>query len=163
VKTDLCTKSKEIEAQVANNVSNLRAYVDNLKEKLQEEQEIYRRASAQGDRSENAEWQISKDKIAQLTVSIMSGTSMLDTYEKYKASYQHTGRVMLGATVKVRDKALDAQLYLKLYPPGLGNAKIGALSIATPLGLAILGKTAGAEVTVKAPSGDIVYIVEEVL
>ena len=57
----------------------------------------------------------------------------------------------------------SSTLYIKIYPTGLGNAKIGAISVATPLGVAVLGKTAGTEVIVKAPLGDIPYLIEEVL
>ena len=70
---------------------------------------------------------------------------------------------MVGSTLKVIDRKHNATLYIKIYPTGLGNAKIGAISAATPLGAAVLGKSKGAEVTVKAPVGYIPYYIEEVL
>jgi len=159
----LIAKSKEIESQMSNHISNLKAELETLQSKLQEEQEIAQHASAMGDRSENAEWQIANNNIARYVVSIMTLTDTLDTYETYKSSYQSTGKATLGSTLKVVDRKRNATMYIKLYPPGLGNAKIGAISVTAPLGAAVIGKEAGTEVVVKAPLGDIPYYIEEVL
>lgn len=159
----LANKSHEIASQVDNHIQNLRMELESLQAKLKEEQNLAQRASAMGDRSENAEWQIANDNIARYTVSIVSLMNTLDTYEKYTTSYKATGKVMVGSTLKVIDKLHSTSLYIKIYPPGLGNAKIGAISTATPLGSAVLGKVPGTEVIVKAPLGDIPYLIEEVL
>lgn len=159
----LVQQSRIIESQVANHIGNLRRELESLEVKLKEEQETAQRASAMGDRSENAEWQIANDNIARYTVSLMSLMNTLSTYEKYSAAYAPTGRIQVGSTVKLSDITHSAQLYIKVYPPGLGNAKIGAITTATPLGAAILGKEAGQTVVVKAPLGVISYRIEEVL
>lgn len=159
----LLNKGREIESQVANHIRNLRMELEALQLKLKEEQDTAQRASAMGDRSENAEWQIANDNIARYTVSIVSLMDTLDTYEKFTASYTPTGKVMVGSTLKVVDRSRGSILYIKVYPPGLGNAKIGAITTATPLGAAVLGKVAGTEVIVKAPLGDLPYYIEEVL
>lgn len=161
--SQLLSKGREIESQVANHIRNLRMELEALQLKLKEEQETAQRASAMGDRSENAEWQIANDNIARYTVSILSLMDTLDTYEKYTSSYTPTGKVMVGSTLKVVDRTRGSTLYIKIYPPGLGNAKIGAITTATPLGSAVLGKVAGTEVIVKAPLGDLPYYIEEVL
>ena len=161
--SELIAKGKEIESQVANHIRNLRTELESVQLRLKEEQDAAQRASAMGDRSENAEWQIANDNIARYTVSIMSLVNTLDTYKKFSASYTPTGKVMVGSTLKVVDRRHNSTLYIKIYPAGLGNAKIGAISTATPLGSAVLGKTAGTEVIVKAPLGEIPYYIEEVL
>lgn len=163
MRTELEAACASIEAQVANHVSNMEKDLKAFEQKYKEEQEVAQRAAAMGDRSENAEWQIANDNLARYSVSIMSLRNTIETYEQYKASYAPTGLVMLGSTVKVRDMKHGATLVIKLYPPGLGNAKISAITIATPLGKAILGKAAGETVIVKAPLGDIPYYIEEVL
>lgn len=56
--SELAMKSKEIESQVANHIRNLQMELESYQQRLKEEQDIARRATAQGDRSENAEWQI---------------------------------------------------------------------------------------------------------
>lgn len=160
---ELLRKGREIESQVSNHIRNLKTELESLQVKLKEEQDISQRASAMGDRSENAEWQIANDNIARYTVSIVSLMNTIDTYEKYTSSYTPVGKVVIGSTMKVVDKTRNAVLYIKIYPPGLGNAKIGAITTATPLGAAVLGKAAGVEVIVKAPLGDIPYYIEEVL
>lgn len=161
--SELAMKSKEIESQVANHIRNLQMELESYQQRLKEEQDIARRATAQGDRSENAEWQIANDAIARINVSIMSLSDTIATYKKFSTSYIPTGKVMVGSTLKVIDRKHNVTLYIKIYPTGLGNAKIGAISAATPLGAAVLGKSKGAEVTVKAPLGYIPYYIEEVL
>lgn len=161
--SELLQKCREIESQMANHMNNLRNELEMLQAKLHEEQRVAQRAAAMGDRSENAELQIAKDNIARYTVSIMSLMNTLATYDTYRTSYVPTGRALLGSTLKIRDCTNGAVLYIKLYPAGLGNAKIGAVTVATPLGVAVLGKPANTEVVARAPIGEISYYIEEVL
>lgn len=160
---ELLSKRQEIEAQMANHMCNLRKQLEGLQALLKEAQAAARAFSAMGDRSENAEWQIANDNVARYTVSIVSLMDTLDTYERYKTSYTETGKVCCGSTVKLIDKLRGATLYVKIYPAGIGNAKIGAITEATPVGRALIGKEAGTEVIVKAPLGEIPYYIEEVL
>jgi transcription elongation GreA/GreB family factor len=159
----LQAKRQEIEANMGNHMQNLQREVETFKEKLEAERQTAQRASAMGDRSENAEWQIANDNIARLIVSITTLTDTLDTYERYKGAYQPTGKVMLGSTLKIVDKNNNATLFIRIYPAGLGNAKIGAVTVMSPVGAALLNKTAGTDVVVKTPLGDITYYIEEVL
>ena len=161
--TELANKRREIDSQVANHIRNIRAELEAQQKKLEEEQDVSRQASEMGDRSENAEWQIAQNNIARTLVNIMTLTNIVSTYDKYSASYVPTEKVTIGSTLKVIDKMRNAALYIRIYPPGLGNAKIGAITSASPLGAALLGKTVGTEVIVKAPLGDIPYYIEEVL
>ena len=102
--SELAMKSKEIESQVANHIRNLQMELESYQQRLKEEQDIARRATAQGDRSENAEWQIANDAIARINVSIMSLSDTIATYKKFSTSYIPTGKVMVGSTLKVIDR-----------------------------------------------------------
>ena len=97
--SELAMKSKEIESQVANHIRNLQMELESYQQRLKEEQDIARRATAQGDRSENAEWQIANDAIARINVSIMSLSDTIATYKKFSTSYIPTGKVMVGSTL----------------------------------------------------------------
>ena len=161
--TELAQKSREIDKNFSQTMENLRRKLQDRQAELKNQQEAAKRASAQGDRSENAEWQIANDNVARLVMEISSLEGTLDIYERYKASYSPSGKVMLGSTVKLLDRQRGVTLFVKIFPPGLGNAKIGAIASTTPVGSAILGKVSGAEVVVKAPIGEIPYYIEEVL
>lgn len=152
-------KSKEISAQVANRMENLKKKVEELEEQIKEEQHIVKMASAMGDYSENAERQSALDSLAMLTVSRISYMNTLEAYENYESAYKHNGTVMLGSTVRVTDCKLNTELYVKIYPDTLGNVRIGALAESTPLGAAMKGKKAGDLVTAKS----LQYRIEEVL
>ena len=97
--SELAMKSKEIESQVANHIRNLQMELESYQQRLKEEQDIARRATAQGDRSENAEWQIANDAIARINVSIMSLSDTIATYKKFSTSYIPTGKVRVEPTM----------------------------------------------------------------
>jgi len=161
--SNLQVEGKKIDSAMMSWARNRRLELENLQRQLKEEQEAAQKASEQGDRSENAEWQIANDNIAKLMVRIVSLTGTIDLYEKYSSSYTPTGKVTIGSTLKLRDITRNSTLYIKIFPPGLGNANICAISAASPVGAAVMDKTAKTEVTVKAPIGDIPYYIEEVL
>lgn len=159
-------KSIEIDSQIQNHARNLEAELERVKQNLAEQQEVARAASAMGDRSENAEWQIANDSIARYTVSMLTLSNTLDTLKKYRetvAAHVPSSRIDVGSTCLIRAEGHTSSVAIKLYPAGLGNAKIGAISVATPLGTALLGHSAKEVVTVHAPMGDISYHIEEVI
>ena len=163
-KEQLKAAGQRIDKAVSARIHNLELKLADLNKQMNDWQEVARNAAAQGDRSENAELQIANDKISTLIITIMSLTNTVDQYKKYRQYYTITGKVALGSTLKIRDLTnnLDS-VYIKIYPEGLSYAQDGAVTVVTPLGAAVLGKVAGEEVVVKAPMGDILYKIEEVL
>lgn len=159
---NLQEEGKRIAAQMANYIRNLELSLAERQVKLREEQEAAQAAAAQGDRSENAEFQIASANIARLVVSISTLTDIIDTYKRTSLCYKPVGKAIVGSTLLVRDESHDAEFPIQLYPAGLGDAKIGAISVLTPLGSAVLNKVAGDSVLVQTPSGDIRYSIKEV-
>ena len=160
--SNLQEEGKRISAQMGNYMKNLETDLANRQVKLREEQEAAQAASAQGDRSENAEFQIASANIARIVVSISTLSDIIDTYKRTAQCYKPVGKAIVGSTLLVCDETHGAEFPIQLYPAGLGNAKIGAISIITPLGSAVLNKTAGDSVIVQTPSGDIRYSIKEV-
>lgn len=159
---DLQAEGQSISAQMGNYMKNLETDLAARQVKLREEQEAAQAASAQGDRSENAEFQIASSNIARIVVSISTLSDIIDTYKQMARTYRPVGKAIVGSTLLVRDENHDAEFPIQLYPAGLGNAKIGAISVITPLGSAVLNKVAGESVIVQTPSGDIKYSIKEV-
>lgn len=65
---------------------------------------------------------------------------------------QDDGVAVVGSRVTVRDRAGDADTYV-LVAPGTGDPRMGRISPESPLGAALLGRRAGEDIDVIAPSG----------
>ncbi|SAL31300.1 transcription elongation factor GreA [Caballeronia sordidicola] len=111
-------------------------------------------ARAQGDLSENAEYDAAKEKqgfiegrIAELE-SKLAGAQVIDPTE-----VEADGRVIFGATVELED--LDSGKTVTYQIVGDDEADIdhGLVSISSPIARALIGKTEGDVASVQAPSG----------
>ena len=71
------------------------------------------------------------------------------------------GKARLGAHVKVSDGEGHEAEY-RLVTPDEADPTHGAVSVESPLGRALLGKSAGDDVTVERPRGAVEYTVEAV-
>jgi transcription elongation GreA/GreB family factor len=71
------------------------------------------------------------------------------------------GKARLGAHVKVSDGEGHEAEY-RLVTPDEADPTHGAVSVESPLGRALLGKSAGDDVTVERPRGTVDYTVEAV-
>lgn len=160
---------ERIEKQMSNQIQLLKDQRKKYMEEYEQEQAVARAAAAQGDRSENAELQIANDNMSRLTINIQSLDTTIEAHERLKAvsenSHSSDGRCNIGSLVCIVDKSHDVDCWvIKLYPEGLGNAKIGAISVATALGKALLNQYKGTTVNVKVPGRNIIqYEIKEVL
>jgi transcription elongation factor GreA len=71
------------------------------------------------------------------------------------------GKVRLGASVKLEDDG-GKEIEYRLVTPDEADPAHGAVSVASPLGRALLGKAAGDEVTVERPRGAAEYTIVSV-
>ena len=71
------------------------------------------------------------------------------------------GKVRLGARVKLEDEDGQEAEY-RLVTPDEADPAHGAVSVASPLGRALLGRAAGDEVTVERPRGAAGYTIVSV-
>lgn len=111
-------------------------------------------ARAQGDLSENSEYDAAKEKqgfiegrIAEIE-SKMAGAQVIDP-----ALVDADGRIVFGATVELED--LDSGAPVKYQIVGDDEADIdhGLISISSPIARALIGKSEGDVASVQAPSG----------
>lgn len=160
---NLKERAAEIDSLVVDRINKLRLELKAVQDQLQREQQVAQSASAAGDRSENAEWQIATDNIARCVSSIATLSATISTYERSQSAYTPTGKITEGSVVRLQELGTSSELIIKLYPAGLGSASIGAIAVTAPLGQALLGECAGSTVYVRAPLGDIPYCIKEVL
>lgn len=70
--------------------------------------------------------------------------------------------VMLGTKVTVVEKGTDDEEQYRLVGPAEANPREGKISIESPLGKALLGSKVGDKVKIKAPDGQITFIVRKI-
>ena len=120
-------------------------------------------ARAQGDLSENAEYDAAKDKqgfiegrIAEIEGKL-SAAQIIDP-----ASLDAGGRVVFGSTVEMEIEATGDVVTYQIVGDDEADLKKGLISISSPIARALIGKEAGDVASVQAPGGVREYEIIEV-
>ena len=121
-------------------------------------------ARAQGDLSENAEYEAAKEKQSFIEGRIAELESKLSNLQVIDPKTLNAdGRVVFGATVKMEDlESGDSKTY-QIVGEDEADIKGGKISIGSPIARALIGKHAGDVAEVSAPGGVREYEVIEVL
>jgi transcription elongation factor GreA len=111
-------------------------------------------ARAQGDLSENAEYEAAKDKqgfiegrIAEIE-SKLAAAQIIDP-----ATLAAEGRVVFGATVDLEEENSGAKVTYQIVGDDEADLKLGLISISSPIARALIGRSAGDVAEVRAPGG----------
>lgn len=118
-------------------------------------------AIALGDLSENSEYDDAKNEQGRLESEISELEAKLRNSEIIQSAAS-TGKVMIGSTVTIRDVELDTVETYMIVGSTEADPDNNKISDESPLGAAILNKSAGAVVQVHAPAGVIEFEVLEV-
>lgn len=143
-------KIKLTKAGVEEKQNELRHLLDveqpNVKVQLAE-------ARAQGDLSENADYDAAKSRLAEIEDRIKELEDILSNYEIISEGKKGSDRVSLGASVELEisgaGKLLDGVKKYQIVGSIEADIKKGKISHECPLGLAIMGKKVGEVVDVK--------------
>ncbi len=120
-----------------------------------------REAAAHGDLSENAEYDAAKERKAFLEARAAHLAKRLNTLSSLKMSSIPADSVGFGSRVTLEDLDTGEIKVYELVTPEEVDARSGKISIASPIGRAILGKKVDDEVTVKLPAGLREYVITE--
>lgn len=111
-------------------------------------------ARAQGDLSENAEYEAAKNKQGFIEGRIQELESKLAVAKVIDpASLDAGGRVVFGATVDLEDQASSAEVTYQIVGDDEADLKLGLISVSSPIARALIGKEAGDLAEVQAPGG----------
>ena len=111
-------------------------------------------ARAQGDLSENAEYEAAKDKQGFIEGRILELEGKLAAAQVINpAELDAGGRVVFGATVELEDEDSGARVTYQIVGDDEADLKLGLISISSPIARALIGKEAGDVAEVKAPGG----------
>jgi transcription elongation factor GreA len=135
---------------------------DKLKDELQRLKTVERHsviqaiaeARAQGDLSENAEYEAAKDKQGFIEGRILDIEGKLAAAKIINpASLDAEGKVVFGSTVDLEDEASGAAVTYQIVGDDEADLKLGLISISSPIARALIGKEVGDIAEVQAPGG----------
>lgn len=142
-----------------------------LKEELQRLKHVERpavvqaiaEARAQGDLSENAEYDAAKDKQGFIEGRIKEIEGKLSAAQVIDPSTLDAGgRVVFGSTIEMEIEATGDVVTYQIVGDDEADLKQGLISISSPIARALIGKEAGDVAKVQAPGGERSYEIIEV-
>ncbi|MBL42006.1 MAG: transcription elongation factor GreA [Rhodospirillaceae bacterium] len=110
-------------------------------------------ARAHGDLSENAEYHAAKEKQGLIEGRIVEIEDKLSRAEVFNPSELKSENITFGATVTLIDEDTDEEVKYQIVGTDESDIKNGMLSITSPVGRALIGKSEGDNVEVKTPKG----------
>ncbi len=119
--------------------------------------EDLKEARAQGDLSENAEYDAAKDRQAEIETRIVEIEKMLKNVSVIDAEEEQTDTVKPGHTVTLFDETFEEEVAYLIVGSTEADPLNGKLSNESPVGAAILGHKVGDSISVETEFGTDVY------
>ena len=111
-------------------------------------------ARAQGDLSENAEYDAAKDKQGFIEGRILEIEGKLAAAQVIDPStLDADGRVVFGATVDLEEESSGTRVTYQIVGDDEADLKLGLISVSSPISRALIGKSEGDVAEVRAPGG----------
>ncbi|MEE2673641.1 MAG: transcription elongation factor GreA [Myxococcota bacterium] len=120
-------------------------------------------AIAHGDLSENAEYHAAKERQGHLEARIALLDDRLARAQVIDPSSQDTEQVRFGCTVRLEDVETGEEIRYTIVGEDESDAAEGRISVTSPVGRALVGKTVDDTVEVKVPKGTREFDVLEIL
>lgn len=134
---------------------------DKLSAELEELKSVGRRevakaiaeAREKGDLSENAEYDAAKDAQGMLEMKINELEKTMATARIIDESQIDTSKVVLLSNVKILNKKNGREMTYKLVSESEANLKEKKISVSSPIGKGLLGKSKGDQADIETPGG----------
>lgn len=111
-------------------------------------------ARAQGDLSENAEYEAAKDRQGFIEGRIQEVEGKLSAAQVIDpASVDAGGRVVFGSTVDLEEESSGEKVTYQIVGEDEADLKLGLVNISSPIARALIGKEEGDIAVVQAPGG----------
>ena len=111
-------------------------------------------ARAQGDLSENAEYDAAKDRQGFIEGRIQEIEGKLSVAQVIDPSAVDAGgRVVFGATVELEDEDSGDSVTYQIVGEDEADLKLGLINVSSPIARALIGKEEGDVATVNSPGG----------
>jgi len=111
-------------------------------------------ARAQGDLSENAEYEAAKDRQGFIEGRIQEVEGKLSAAQIIDpAQVDAGGKVVFGATVELEEESTGDKVRYQIVGEDEADLKLGLINISSPIARALIGKEEGDTAEVQAPGG----------
>lgn len=130
--------------------------------KRKEIAEKLKEARAQGDLSENAEYDAAKDEQRDIEARIEQIEQILKNVEVVDEDEVDTDKINIGSKVKILDVEFNEEMDYKIVGSTEANSLKGKISNESPVGRALIGAKVGDTVTVETEAGTFDYKVLEI-
>ncbi len=140
----------------------VKAELEQLKKARPEVIQAIKEAREEGDLSENAGYHAARERQGMLEAKITYIESRMPRFTVVDLASVRSDTVVYGATVTLEDvETEETREYTVLGPDETDYVK-GSISVFSPVGRALLGRSEGDEVTVDVPRGRLVYEVVKI-
>lgn len=130
--------------------------------KRQEVAQKIKEARAQGDLSENAEYDAAKEEQGTIEARIVEIEKMLRNAQVIDEEETSVDKVSLGSNVVLYDYEFEENITYTIVGSTEADPMAGLISNESPVGAALLGKAVGEDVEVITPSGVMKFKVLEI-
>ena len=143
-----------------NGYNQLHKELENLKKVVRPQViKAIEEARAHGDLSENAEYEAAREQQSFIEKKIHEITQKLANSEIIDTLPPSNGHVGFGSLVTLENLSSGEKFNYQIVGPDESDISSGKISIASPLGKALISKEVDEEVTVQTPGGAKKYIV----
>lgn len=111
-------------------------------------------ARAHGDLSENAEYSAAREEQGLIAARLAKFEDLLARAEVIDPKAYKGSDIVFGATVDLVDVETEEQYHYQIVGTYEADPSKGKISIESPIGKSLIGKSAGDEVKVKTPKGE---------
>jgi transcription elongation factor GreA len=119
-------------------------------------------ARAQGDLSENAEYDAAKEAQGHLELKIAKLENLLSRVTILNPEDITADEVRILSSVTIKDMSIKEEITYTLVSPEEADFEMDKISVTSPVGKSLLNKKVGDIVTVEVPAGTVKYEVLEI-
>ena len=147
----------------AEGLKKLRDELDHLKaiERPRASQAIAE-ARDKGDLSENAEYDAAKEAQGLLEMKIAKMEELLANARLIDESQLDLSKALVLSTVKIKNQANGMEMKYTLVAESEADLKTGKISVTSPIGKGLLGKSVGEIAEIKVPNGTLNFEILEI-
>ncbi len=119
-------------------------------------------ARDKGDLSENAEYDAAKEAQGLLEMKISKLEDTMSNARLMDSSKIDTSKVMVLATVKIKNVQNGMEMKYKLVSESEADLKAGKISISSPIGKGLTGKKVGETAEIQTPAGKMTFEIVDI-
>ncbi len=147
----------------AEGLKKLKEELDHLKSvERPKASEAIAEARDKGDLSENAEYDAAKEAQGLLEMKIAKMEELYANARLIDESQLDTSKVLVLSKVKIKNKANGMEMNYTLVAESEADLKTGKISVTSPIGKGLLGKSVGEVAEITVPNGKINFEILEI-